>query len=63
MAKWVLPDDVSLAKVSEAMKLYKMSLDEVIQAMQIYANDRDYQRALDEHYNNMLDPSQEYWTP
>lgn len=63
MAKWVIPDDVSLAKVSEAMKLYEMSLDEVIQAMQIYANDRDYQRALDEHYNNMLDPSQEYWTP
>lgn len=63
MAKWVLPDDVSLAKISEAMKLYEMSLDEVIQAMQIYANDRDYQRALDEHYNNMLDPSQEYWTP
>lgn len=63
MAKWVLPDDASLAKVSEAMKLYEMSLDDVIKAMQIFANDRNYQRALDDYYDNMVDPSQEYWSP
>jgi hypothetical protein len=32
-------------------------------AIKIYANDRDFQRALDEHYNNLIDPAVEYWSP
>lgn len=63
MAKWVLPDDVSLAKVSEAMKIYEVTLDEVIQAIENYANDREFQRALDKHYNNLVETGLDYWEP
>lgn len=63
MAKWVLPDETELAKVSAAMKKHDMTMQEVLNAIEIYANDRDFQRALDEHYNNLLDPTMEYWSP
>jgi hypothetical protein len=61
MAKWVLPDDDGLTKVSQAMKKHDLTLDEVLRAIQIYVNDRDFQKALDEHYNNLVDDSWEYW--
>lgn len=63
MAKWVLPDETDLVKVSEAMTKYDVTLQEVLNAIAMYANDRDFQRALDEHYNNLLDPAMEYWSP
>lgn len=63
MVKWVLPDETELVKVSQAMTKYDMTLQEVLDAISMYANDRDFQRALDEHYNNLLDPAMEYWSP
>jgi len=63
MAKWVLPDETELVKVSEAMKKYDMTLTEVLSAIKMYADDRDFQRALDKHYNNLIDPTMEYWSP
>jgi hypothetical protein len=63
MAKWVLPDETELVKISEAMKKYDMTLTEVLSAIKMYADDRDFQRALDEHYNNLIDPTMEYWSP
>ena len=63
MAKWVLPDETELVKVSEAMKKHDMTLTEVLSAIKMYADDRDFQRALDEHYNNFIDPTMEYWSP
>ena len=61
MAKWVLPDEAKLAKLGEAMKQHDVALEEALSAIAQYANDRDFQRALDEHYNNLLDDSWEYW--
>ena len=63
IAKWVLPDDTEMVKVTEAMRKHDMTLEEVLFAIKIYANDRDFQRALDEHYNNLIDPAVEYWSP
>jgi purine-nucleoside phosphorylase len=61
MAKWVLPDDDGLTKVSQAMKKHGLTVHEVLSAIHFYVNDRDFQKALDEHYNNLVDDSWEYW--
>ena len=61
MAKWVLPDETKLTKIGEAMKEHDVTLEEALDAIAQYANDREFQRALDEHYNNLLDDSWDYW--
>jgi len=61
MARWVLPDETKLAKLGEAMKKYDVTLQEALTVIAQYANDREFQRALDEHYNNQVDDSWDYW--
>lgn len=61
MAKWVLPDETKLAKIGEAMKKHDVTLEEALDAISRYANDREFERSLDRHYNNLLDDSWDYW--
>lgn len=61
MAKWVLPDEAKLAKLGEAMQKHDVTLEEALSAIAQYANDRNFQHALDEYYNNLIDDSWDYW--
>jgi hypothetical protein len=41
-------------RLINAMNKYNLTVDEAIDAMEIYENDRKFQRDLDSHMNNMV---------
>ena len=61
MVRWVLPDETKLTKLVEAMQKHNVTLEEALLAIRNYVNDRDFSRSLDEHYNNLVDDSWDYW--
>ncbi len=48
-------------RLINAMNKYSLTVDEAIDAMQIYENDRKFQRDLDMHMNNMVVDGYDAW--
>ena len=48
-------------KLLNGMKKYNLTVDEALDAMQIYENDKNFQRDLDRHMNNMVIDGFDNW--
>jgi len=61
MAKWALPDDNGLKDVLDAMLRLDVSSEEVVRAIEQYANEREFERELKRYYEGIVDDSWDYW--
>ena len=60
MTHETLTDEVRLIS---AMNRNKLTVEEVIQAMDTFANDKQFQKELDETYRNMIVDDWDLWYP
>lgn len=61
MAKLTPPNEADGKAVLDIMQKLDVSKAEAIQAIKQYANDREFERNLKRHYENMVDDSWDYW--
>jgi len=54
-------DEMDSVSLIEQMKRLNLTVTEAVEAMKIFANDKQFQKELDEAYRNMVIDDWEYW--
>jgi hypothetical protein len=54
-------DEIDSVSLIEQMKRLNLTVTEAVEAMNIFANDKQFQKELDEAYRNMVVDDWEYW--
>jgi hypothetical protein len=54
-------DELTAISLVSQMKRFNLTLTEALEAMQEKANDKQFQKDLDETYNNMVIDDWDYW--
>jgi len=54
-------DEMDSVSLIEQMKRLNLTVTEAVEAMKIFANDKQFQKELDEAYRNMVVDDWEYW--
>jgi hypothetical protein len=54
-------DEIDSVSLIEQMKRLNLTVTEAVEAMKIFANDKQFQKELDEAYRNMVVDDWEYW--
>ena len=54
-------DEMDSVSLIEQMKRLNLTVTEALEAMQIFANDKQFQKDLDAAYSNMILDDWDYW--